>query len=96
MATSTTWISLFWRATDHLGTSSSPHDRIVICTGNPGKVAELKALLPASFKLVMLTDVGLPTDLPETGTTLKNALQKARFAFERTGMTCIADDTGWR
>lgn len=68
---------------------------LLICTGNPGKVAELKELLPASFKLVMLSDVGLPADLPETGTTLEeNALQKARFAFERTGMTCIADDTG--
>jgi len=68
---------------------------LLICTGNPGKVAELKAILPASFKLIMLADVGLPADLPETGTTLEeNALQKARFAFERTRMTCIADDTG--
>ncbi|HQV50672.1 MAG: RdgB/HAM1 family non-canonical purine NTP pyrophosphatase [Flavobacteriales bacterium] len=68
---------------------------LLICTGNPGKVVELKDLLPASFKLLMLTDVGLPTDLPETGRTLEeNALQKARFAFERTGLTCVADDTG--
>ena len=56
---------------------------LLICTGNPGKVVELKDLLPASFKLLMLTDVGLPTDLPETGRTL-----------ERTGLTCVADDTG--
>ncbi|MBP6311340.1 MAG: RdgB/HAM1 family non-canonical purine NTP pyrophosphatase [Flavobacteriales bacterium] len=68
---------------------------LLLCTGNPGKLVELKELLPASFKLLMLTDVGLPTDLPETGRTLEeNALQKARFAFERTGLTCIADDTG--
>lgn len=76
----------------------SPHLRameLLLCTGNPGKVAELKALLPDRFTLLSLQDVGLPTDLPETGDTLEaNALQKARYAFERTGKRCIADDTG--
>lgn len=68
---------------------------LLLCTGNPGKVAELKALLPDRFRLLSLSDAGLPTDLPETGDTLEaNALQKARFAFERTGLPCIADDTG--
>lgn len=68
---------------------------LLLCTGNPGKVAELKALLPERFDLLSLQDVGLPTDLPETGDTLEaNALQKARYAFERTGKRCIADDTG--
>lgn len=70
-------------------------ERIVLCTGNPGKVAELRALLPGSIELFSLSDVGLPLDLPETGATLEaNALQKARFAFERVKLPCIADDTG--
>ena len=69
--------------------------RFLLCTGNPGKAAELRALLPPSLEIVTLTEAGLPTDLPETGDTLEaNALQKARFAFERTGLPCIADDTG--
>ncbi len=68
---------------------------MILCTGNPGKVAELRALLPAGVELVSLADAGLPTELPETGATLEaNALQKARFVFERTGEPCIADDTG--
>lgn len=68
---------------------------LLLCTGNPGKVAELKALLPDRFRLLSLCEAGLPMDLPETGDTLEaNALQKARFAFERTGLPCIADDTG--
>lgn len=68
---------------------------ILLCTGNPGKLAEMKALLPMEFELLMLSDVGLPTDLPETGSTLEaNALQKARYAHERTGLVCVADDTG--
>lgn len=70
-------------------------ERIVLCTGNPGKVAELRALLPAGIELLSLADVGLPTDLPETGATLEaNALQKARYAYERVKLPCIADDTG--
>lgn len=69
--------------------------KLLLCTGNPGKTAELRALLPEGIQLVSLGEVGLPNDLPETGDTLKdNALQKARFAHERTGMTCVADDTG--
>jgi XTP/dITP diphosphohydrolase len=70
-------------------------ERMVLCTGNPGKVAELRALLPPSIELLSLADVGLPSDLPEDGATLEdNALQKARFAFHRVKLPCIADDTG--
>ena len=70
-------------------------ERMVLCTGNPGKVAELRALLPATIELLSLADVGLPSDLPETGATLEaNALQKARYAFDRVKLPCIADDTG--
>jgi XTP/dITP diphosphohydrolase len=76
------------------GTDKAP-DRLVLCTGNPGKQAELKALLPGTVELLSLADVGLPSDLPETGSTLEaNALQKARYAFERCGLPCVADDTG--
>jgi XTP/dITP diphosphohydrolase len=69
--------------------------RMLLCTGNPGKAAELRALLPSGVEVVTLADVGLPTDLPEEADTLEgNALQKARFAHARTGLPCLADDTG--
>lgn len=69
--------------------------RYLLCTGNPGKAAELRDLLPTGIELIMLAEAGLSNDLPETGDTLEaNALQKARFAHERTGLPCIADDTG--
>jgi XTP/dITP diphosphohydrolase len=72
-----------------------PMPKLLLCTGNPGKVSELRALLPAGMELLSLTDAGLPLDLPETGDTFAaNALEKARFAFERTGLRCIADDSG--
>ena len=69
--------------------------KLLLCTGNPGKVAELRAMLPESMELVGLQEAGLPLDLPETGKTFAaNALEKARFAHERTGLVCIADDSG--
>jgi XTP/dITP diphosphohydrolase len=69
--------------------------RMILCTGNPGKAAELRALLPASIEVITLSDAGLPADLPEDADTLEgNALQKARYAFARTGLPCLADDTG--
>lgn len=69
--------------------------RLLLCTGNPGKLAELRKLLPSSMELLTLQGAGLPTDLPETGRTFaENALQKARFAFAHTGLPCIADDSG--
>lgn len=69
--------------------------KLLLCTGNPGKVAELRAMLPESMELVGLQEAGLPLDLPESGNTFAaNALEKARFAHERTGLACIADDSG--
>jgi len=70
-------------------------ERLVLCTGNEGKVVELRALLPKGVELLSLADVGLPTDLPETGETFaENALQKARVAFGATGIPSLADDSG--
>jgi XTP/dITP diphosphohydrolase len=69
--------------------------RMVLCTGNPGKVAELRALLPKEVELLGLQELGMPEDLPETQDTLHgNAVQKATYVHERTGLPCIADDTG--
>jgi XTP/dITP diphosphohydrolase len=73
----------------------TPPTSLVLCTTNPGKVAELRALLPHSWRVIGLPELGIIGDLPETGDTLEaNALQKARFVFERCGLPCIADDTG--
>ncbi len=69
--------------------------KLVLCTGNAGKVDEMRAMLPQDIQVLSLAEVDLPADLPESGTTLEaNALEKARFAHERTGLPCLADDSG--
>lgn len=68
---------------------------IVLCTGNPGKAAELRALIGGSIEVLTLAEAGLPDELPEEADTLEgNALQKARYCHARTGLPCLADDTG--
>lgn len=68
---------------------------MVLATGNPGKVRELRLLLPANVRLQGLADLGIDAELPETGETLDaNARQKAEHVFRSTGLPSIADDTG--
>lgn len=68
---------------------------IVFATGNAHKISEVSALLPRDIVLKGLTDIGCPTDLPETSDTIAgNALQKARYVYEHFGVNCFAEDTG--
>lgn len=69
--------------------------KIVFATNNENKVKEISSILPASWEIVSLKTIGLFEDIPETQDTLEgNALQKARFVKEKTGIDCFADDTG--
>ncbi|ARJ42482.1 non-canonical purine NTP pyrophosphatase [Pantoea alhagi] len=69
--------------------------KVVLATGNPGKVRELADLL-ADFGLniVAQTDLGVES-AEETGLTfIENAILKARHAAQVTGLPAIADDSG--
>ncbi len=71
--------------------------KIVLATRNDHKVSELQALLAgAGVEVIGLGAFpALPEELPETGDTfVHNALEKARFVFEQTGLAAIADDSG--
>lgn len=69
--------------------------KVVLATGNPGKVRELSHLL-ADFGLevVAQTELGVD-DADETGLTfIENAIIKARHAAQITGLPALADDSG--
>lgn len=69
--------------------------KVVLATGNAGKVRELAHLL-ADFGLdvVAQTDLGVES-AEETGLTfIENAILKARHASRLTGLPAIADDSG--
>ena len=69
--------------------------RVVLATGNPGKLREFADLLgPAGLEFEPLSAFGV--DSPEeTGRSfVANALLKARHAVARTGLPAMADDSG--
>jgi XTP/dITP diphosphohydrolase len=70
-------------------------EKIVLASGNPGKVREIRRIL-AEFgvEIVPQTDLGVG-DAEETGSSfVENALIKARHASLLTGLPAIADDSG--
>jgi XTP/dITP diphosphohydrolase len=69
--------------------------RVVLATGNPGKLREMRAILAAHpLEVVPQSDFGLAA-AEETGATfIANALIKARHASRLTGLPAIADDSG--
>ena len=68
--------------------------KIVFATGNPNKLKEINSGIN-SFEIVGLKDLGITDEIPETGDTLKkNALQKAKYVYDKTGLDCFSDDTG--
>ncbi len=69
--------------------------RVVVATGNRGKLGELTALLaPLGVELLPQSAYGVEPP-PETGTTfLSNALIKARHAARVAQLPAVADDSG--
>ena len=69
--------------------------RILVATGNAGKLREMGALLGGlGFEILGQGEAGLPA-VEETGDTfVANALLKARHAAAATGIAVIADDSG--
>ncbi|MDE6445560.1 MAG: RdgB/HAM1 family non-canonical purine NTP pyrophosphatase [Alistipes sp.] len=69
--------------------------KILFATNNAHKLSEVQAVLGDGFRLATPRDCGITEEIPETQETLEgNALQKARYLHERTGLDCFADDTG--
>jgi XTP/dITP diphosphohydrolase len=69
--------------------------KIVLATGNPGKVREIRRILGEfGVEVVPQTELGVG-DADETGESfVANALIKARHAAAMTGLPAIADDSG--
>ncbi|MDJ0839445.1 MAG: RdgB/HAM1 family non-canonical purine NTP pyrophosphatase [Acidobacteriota bacterium] len=68
----------------------------LLATRNPGKIRELRIILAdARIDIVGLGDLGIDEESPESGKTfLENAMQKARFYYERAGIPTLSDDSG--
>ena len=69
--------------------------KIVLASGNPGKLAELQAMLaPLGIELVRQGDLGIVEADEPFPTFVENALAKARHAAAASGLPALADDAG--
>jgi XTP/dITP diphosphohydrolase len=69
---------------------------LLLATNNPAKVQEITRFLSdIPIRLVTPKEVGIADQAPEDGRTFEeNALSKARFYQERSGLPALADDGG--
>ncbi len=73
--------------------------KLLLATHNRAKLQELKTgaagLVSQSIKILSLSNLNITTEPEETGKTFEeNALIKARYYAEKTGLPTIADDGG--
>ena len=69
--------------------------KIVLASNNPGKLAELQAMLaPLGVELLPQGALGVGEAEEPHCTFVENALAKARFAAQHTGLPALADDAG--
>ena len=70
--------------------------KLLVATHNQGKVKEFAEMLAdLDVAWLSLADVGLVHDVEETGQTFReNAILKARYYAQETGLLTLADDSG--
>ena len=76
-------------------TASYARPRVVLASGNAGKVREFNQLLAGEhIEVLPQSSFGVP-EAEETGLTfVENAILKARNAARHTGLPALADDSG--
>jgi len=68
---------------------------ILVATGNPGKIAEIGAMLDAEVRWLSLADLPPMAEIAEDGLTFaENARKKAAGYAKATGLWTLADDSG--
>ena len=79
----------------HLDLAADTRRPVVLATGNRGKLAEFRQLLGDSgYEVLAQSQFGIEPP-EETGATFEaNALLKARYAAQLTGLPALADDSG--
>ena len=69
--------------------------KLVLASGNPGKLREIRALLaPFQFEVLSQAELGIAEAEEPHETFLENALAKARHASRAAGLPALADDSG--
>lgn len=72
-----------------------PFQKLVIASGNQGKLKEIQALLaPLAIEVIPQSAFNVPEAEEPFVTFIENAIAKARHASRHTGLPALADDSG--
>lgn len=70
-------------------------EKLVVASGNKGKINEIKSILGDVYEVVSMQELGFNEDIEETGLTFfENALIKAKTVCKALNMPALADDSG--
>ena len=69
-------------------------DKLLIGTNNKGKLREIKSLLPKSIKIHSTSEFNLKSPVENGNTFKENSLIKSKYFSKKTGLICLADDSG--
>ena len=67
---------------------------LLIGSNNPGKVREIKQLLPKNIKVSSIIDYKIKSPVESGKTFLQNSYIKSKYFSKKTGKICLADDSG--
>ena len=68
--------------------------KLIIGTNNKGKLREIKRLLPKNIKIYSTSGFNLRSPVENGRTFKENSLIKSKYFSKKTGLVCLADDSG--
>ncbi len=68
--------------------------KVVLASGNPGKVREIQAIAGPGLELVLQSALDITESAEPHSTFVENALAKARHASRAASLPALADDSG--
>jgi len=68
--------------------------KILIGTNNPGKLREIRDLLPNNLEIYSAYDFKIKSPIENGKTFKENSLIKARYFSKKSKMICLSDDSG--
>ena len=69
-------------------------NKLLIGTNNKGKLREIKALLPKNITIYSTSEFNLKSPIENGKTFEENSLIKSKYFSKKTGLVCLADDSG--
>ena len=69
-------------------------NKLLIGTNNKGKLSEIKSLLPKNIEIHSASEFNLKSPTENGKTFKENSLIKSKYFSKKTGLVCLADDSG--